>query len=202
MFNRIIFALNGPSAGGKTTILENITEGFYTKGQRFPLINGVGKLITVTTRLPRPSEINGVHYNFMTPEQFLEQENAGNIVEKTVYAGVTYGILDSEIKRIMQAGMDVMVALDQHGINEMKKFYGAENVVSIFVYRDLKDILFELKKRPISEEEVNRRFEQAKGELKNLAYCDHVVYNIESLEKAVKEVSCIIQVERLKRNLG
>lgn len=191
----MIIVLNGPSAGGKTTILDAFT------GANPPL-EGIEKLVTVTTRPPRPSEREGVDYIFFTPEQFEEEKARGNIVEETVYAGVKYGILGSEVERIRASGNDAMVVLDRHGIDEMKRFYGAENVVSIYVHRDLKDILAALTLRPISRDEVVRRFEQAKGEMKNIAFTDFAVYNIGEVSEVIEDVKQIILLERKKRAGG
>lgn len=189
----IIFVLSGPSAGGKTTILEELTRGGH-----LPIHTRMNleRLVTTTTRLPRQGEIEGVDYYFVTEDEF---EQRSDIVEKTVYAGVKYGIFDSEIQRIRISGKDAIVVLDQHGISEMKRFYGEENVVSIFVYRDLGAIKEELRRRDVSQSEKDRRFEQAKDEMKGIAFTDHVVYNIGMLSEAVEQVQSIIRSERQKR---
>lgn len=194
--DNIIFVLNGPSASGKTTIIEGITEGINTK---YEAMDDVDKIITVTTRPPRPGEINGIHYHFLTPEEYDIEDAKGNMVEKTENYGIRYGILDSEIKKLFNAKKDAIVALDKHGISEMKRFYGDKNVVSIYVHRDLKDIWMELDKRSISMEEKLRRFTNAKEEMKNISLCDRVIYNIGSIDDAVEEAKRIILEERNKR---
>lgn len=201
-FNNLVFVLNGPSASGKTTILEALTKGIeLPDGSHIPPLENMEPLITVTTRPPRPGEIEGVHYNFLTPEQFEEEKAKGNIVEETVYAGVKYGILDTAIQAIRNAGKDAVVVLDMHGISEMKRFYGAENVVSIFVYRELDDILAELRKRPITEEEVMRRYEQAKSEIAaNFSRTDYRVLNTSTVKDLVAQVANIVREERAKHN--
>lgn len=193
-FNNLIIVLNGPSASGKTTIMERLISGPVE--ERVDLLT---KLITVTTRPPRPGEREGVDYNFLTPEQFDEEEAKGNIVEKTVYAGVKYGILDSEIKRIAEAGRDAIVVLDMHGVEEMKRFYGEDNVVSIFVYRSLSDIKNELWKRPVPDTEKQRRYEQARKEMENMDKCDYIVYNVSDISNAVMQAGRIITQMRKER---
>lgn len=188
----IVFVLAGPSAGGKTTILEELTVGGHLPTH---VDMNLERLITTTTRPPRQGEVDGVDYYFITEEEFDKRED---VVEKTVYAGVKYGIFDSEIQRIRESGKDAIVVLDQHGISEMKRFYGEENVVSIFVYRDLGAIKEELQKRKVPQSEKDRRFEQAKEEMKGIAYTDYVVFNIGSLSETVKQVQNIIVKERAK----
>jgi len=202
MFDRHIFVLNGPSAVGKTTILEALVDGVNDNGKKVKLINNITKLVTVTTRKPRPGEIDGVHYYFIDPAEFKKQKALGNVVEETEYpkgSGIAYGIFDSEIQRIRNAGMDALVILDMHGVQEMKRFYGPENVVSIFIYRPLEKILCELKARPISEEEVARRFAYAKEEIKNRHLCDYVIENTGTIEQAIKKAVSIIEEVRAKR---
>ena len=88
-----------------------------------------------------------------------------------------------------------------YGIPEMKRFYGAENVVSMFVYRELDDILAELRKRPITEEEVMRRYEQAKSEIAaNFSRTDYRVLNTSTVKDLVAQVADIVREERAKHN--
>lgn len=201
-FDKNIFVLNGPSAGGKTTILEALTDGLDVGGKKVKVIDNVTKIITVTTRKPRPGEIDGVHYYFVDHVTFQKQKALGNVVEETEYpkgSGIAYGIYDSEIQRIRNAGMDAAVILDMHGVDEMKRFYGAENVVSIFVYRPLDQILKELKARPISEEEVKKRFSYAREEMENRHKCDYVIENVGTIEEAVIQAVKIIEEVRRKK---
>lgn len=204
MFNRLIFVLNGPSAGGKTTIMEALVDGLEINGRKVKLIDNITKLVTVTTRKPRPGEIDGVHYYFVTREEFERQKQCGNVVEETEYpkgSGVAYGIFDSDIQKIREAGMDAVVVLDMHGVEEMKRFYGAENVVSIFVYRPLDKILEELRKRPIPEEEVQRRYAYAQEEMNNRFLCDYVIENTGTIEETVRKAVEIIKKERAKKGI-
>ncbi|MDD4804612.1 MAG: hypothetical protein PHN69_05500 [Candidatus Pacebacteria bacterium] len=195
--DNLIFVLNGPSAGGKTILLETITGEKLIKG--IESLSDMAKLVTVTTRNPRPEEIEEIHYYFVTPDEFQKKKREGDVVEETVYAGVQYGIFDSEIQRIRNANKDALVILDKHGISEMKRFYGDKNVISIFVYRDLKDIFAELKRRPVSMQETMKRFEQAKEEMKNISICDYAVYNISTVQDLAKDAIRIIQKERSKK---
>lgn len=199
VFNGHIFVLTGPSAAGKTTIMEGLINGVEIEGKKIKLIDRITPIITVTTRKPRPGEIDGEHYYFIDSQTFQKEKEAGNIVEETEYpkgSGVMYGIFDSEIQRIYKSGMDAIAILDMHGVEEMKRFYGAGNVISIFIYRRLEDILEELRKRPISEEEVQQRFAYAKEEMKNQYLCDYVVPNVGSILRAVIRTAMIIAYTR------
>ncbi len=181
-----IFTLNGPSASGKTTIMERILTSS----------KDIEQLITVTTRPKRENEYNGRDYIFISPEEFEVEKSKGNIVEETVYAGVKYGIFASEIERIRSSNKDAVVVLDMHGISELKKFYGDEIVKSIFIYRELEDIKAELDLRNVPQEEKDRRFNQAKEEQKNSLYSDYTVHNVTEIEDATQKVIDIINSQK------
>lgn len=187
-----IFVLNGPSASGKTTLMEAMLKGY----EDIEPVPNLLPIVTVTTRPPRPGEVDGVDYHFITMEEFEEYRQSGRLVEETVYAGVAYGIYGDDIERIRESGCNAIVILDKHGIEEMKRFYGEENVTSIFVYRDLQSILEELKKRDTPWSEVVRRFESAKQEMLNLSFSDHVIRNTEDVRSAVMRCREIILSKR------
>lgn len=204
-FKNIIFALNGPSAGGKSMVMDSILSN--------PAIN-VERLVAIATRPMRSTpvqEVEGVDYYFITKDEFLEKKRLtaeaikrGNsykdaIVEEAEYpenSGVIYGFYDSEIKRVAEKGKDAIAVLNLHGINEMKRFYGDRNVISIFIYRDLGDILKALQERKLSDKEITKRLNYAKQELLNMACADHVVYNISDKESLVDSIVDIIKNER------
>lgn len=190
----LIFILNGPSASGKTMVMEHLTQQKEHNLERF---------ITTTTRKPRLKpvpETNGKDYYFVSREEFEKSKNL--IIEKTEYpigSGVYYGTLHSEVKRINAMNKDAIVVLDINGVKAFKRVYGSERVVSIFIYRDLGQIEKDLLKRNLPKEEVKRRMELAKKELLNISLSDHVVYNIKDKEALINDVLEIIEEERKRR---
>ena len=186
-----IFVLNGPSASGKTSIMEGLLE------KR----NDLERLVTVTTRAMRPGEVDGKDYYFLTPEAFQEAKDRGEVVEETVYAGTQYGIFSSEIERIRQNGRFALTVLDMHGVEEMQRFYGKCHVISVFIYRPQRYIEAELKKRPVSKEETDKRIEKAKKEFHNMEKCNHILTNTGSLDDAVKKMEAIVDAEEKKTQI-
>ena len=85
-----IIAFVGPSASGKTEIVKRLVKN----NDLFR------RVVTATTRKPRPGEKLGVDYFFLSPDQFDEERKKGNIIEETEYAGARYGTLASELERI------------------------------------------------------------------------------------------------------
>jgi guanylate kinase len=193
----LIIILNGPSASGKSTILECL----MADPQCSSLLQ---KPVTATTRKPRPGEVNGIDYWFLTPEEFDGERKRGNIIEEAEYAGANYGSLKSELQRISELGKHAITILEINGVEAMKKVYGQERVVGIYIYRDLKEIFEELKKRPIGKKEMEERFEKAIEEHSHMARFNNIVYNTGNIEDSVKQTIEIInrEIQRLTGRLA
>lgn len=189
MNNRKVFILFGPSASGKTMVLQYLL-------QKKEL--NLGRIITTTTRKPRTHELHSKDYYFITPEEFRRKNNW---IEQTEYpkgSGIFYGTEDSEIKRINQLNKDAIVILDANGVHSFKKFYGPERVVSIFIYRDLEEINKALNDRNLPKEEIQKRLLSAELELSNSSFADYVVYNNRDKKALVEQVVAIIKNEQKK----
>lgn len=209
-----MIVFNGYSGVGKTMIMEGLVYGVGGITPIEDLIN----LVTCTTRIPRLKpvvEIDGKHYNFLTKEKFNSLKLIPNfaelsfyqmkeicdrmgykdcIAEETNYAGVTYGVLYSEVKKIFDAGKHAIGIFDIHGVGEMKRIFGAENVHSIFIYRDLEEVRKEIEAREVPKEEIEKRMKTAEKELReNISKTDYVVYNSgKTREQVIEEVRKII----------
>lgn len=198
----LVYILIGPSASGKTTLMDALTREFYREssgrkrcspGECRNNTKTIKRIITSTTRKPRYGERNGVNYWFLTEEEFEKEKSLNNVIGETIYAGHHYGILKSKITSILEDGCSGIIVLDKHGVEELKNIYGENRIKSIFVYRSLEAIYKNLRKRQISEEEFLSRYETAKEELKLMDSCDYVVKNTGSIEEAVCSICRIIR---------
>ena len=106
----MLYALCGVSRVGKTTILKKCL-------QRQPLLE---RLVTTTTRAPRPEEVNHVDYHFVTPQQFQEAVQIGHIVCPILYRGECYGTARDDL--IACATRDALAVLRPDKINELQQF--------------------------------------------------------------------------------
>ena len=130
----IIFS--APSGSGKSTIIN------YLLTQNLNLHFS----ISATSRAPRGTEKNGVEYYFLTPEEFRNRIEAGDFLEyEEVYTDKFYGILKSEVERILSKGDNVIFDVDVVGGCNIKKFYG-NRALSVFI-------------QPPSVEELRKRLE-------------------------------------------
>lgn len=128
MANKKMIVLVGPSGSGKTSIGDILT------------LNGIPKLITTTTRQPRPGEKHGMDYYFRTFSE-LDRED---FVEQTIYNGNRYGLTKEEVHSMLEKHDVVHVSLDQSGAEALKDAYPEETCV-VFV--------------SITEEEMIRRMQ-------------------------------------------
>ena len=144
--------------------------------------------ISATTRAPREGEIDGVHYHFLTVEQFKEAIKNDALVEyEEVYPGRFYGTLKSEIERIQNNGKNVILDIDVKGGINVKRLYG-DNALSVFIQppsiEALRQRLISRATDPI--EAINQRVGKAEYELSFKDQFDTVVVN-DNLDKAVEQ---------------
>ena len=174
-----LIIISAPSGSGKSTIIGRIINDPDLK---------LEFSISATTRAPREGEIDGVHYHFITVEQFKEAIKNDALVEyEEVYPGRFYGTLKSEIERIQNNGKNVILDIDVKGGINVKRLYG-DNALSVFIQppsiEALRQRLISRATDPI--EAINQRVGKAEYELSFKDQFDTVVVN-DNLDKAVEQ---------------
>ena len=178
----IIFS--APSGAGKTTIVRHLLDKDLN----------LEFSVSATSRAPRPNEINGKDYYFLTENEFKQKIDNNEFLEwEEVYKGVFYGSLKSEVERIRNLGKNVIFDVDVVGGLNIKKFYGYE-ALAIFVQPPS---IEELRKRLISrstetEEKIQMRIAKAEHELSFASQFDKLVTN-NDLEQACREAENLIR---------
>ena len=174
-----LIIISAPPGSGKSTIIGRIINDPDLK---------LEFSISATTRAPREGEIDGVHYHFLTVEQFKEAIKNDALVEyEEVYPGRFYGTLKSEIERIQNNGKNVILDIDVKGGINVKRLYG-DNALSVFIQppsiEALRQRLISRATDPI--EAINQRGGKADYELSFKDQFDTVVVN-DNLDKAVEQ---------------
>ena len=172
-----IVVLTAPSGSGKTTIASRLLQAI--EGMRFS--------ISATTREPRKNEVDGVHYHFLTQDQFDQEQAAGRLVEyEEVYPGCSYGTLMSEVERSSKE-QPILLDIDVKGAANIKRIYEQLALV-IFVRTPSIQVLEErLQNRNTeSEEDYRIRLERVEMELAFEDRFDHKIVN-DVLDDAVEE---------------
>jgi guanylate kinase len=178
-----IVILSAPSGGGKTTISEAL------RVRR----RDVGYSVSATTRAPRPGEVNGKAYHFVTPAEFERMIAAGEFLEWAEYAGNRYGTLKREVDAVLRSGRHVLLDIEVQGARQIWKQRSNERPIRIFILPPSgKGWMERLTGRETeSRESLARRAQRAIGEIQEARDWEHIVVN-DDLERAVTEVSQII----------
>ncbi|MGQ9571604.1 MAG: guanylate kinase [Dehalococcoidia bacterium] len=183
----LLVVLSGPSGVGKDAVLARL------KAKR----RGYHFAVTATTRPPRPNEVNGRHYHFLTAEQFEALLSAGELLENAVVYGHRYGVPKAPVREALARGQDVIVRTDIQGAATIKGT--VPQAITIFLApASLAELEERLRRRGAdSEEQLRLRLATARREMDAACHFDHVVVNAHGkLAKAVAEVERIIAAEK------
>lgn len=181
--------LSAPSGGGKTTIARALLK-------RRP---DLGYSVSCTTRSPRPGEVDGRDYYFLSRAEFLRRRESGDFAESAEVHGNLYGTLKSEIRRVLSHGQHVVMDIDVQGAVQLVRAF--PETVTIFVLPPSGDVLLDrLKARNTeSTSELAARLQSALQELQAVGEYMYVIVNDE-LEEAIQRVSSIIDAEVVSRD--
>ena len=109
----MLIVISGPAGSGKGTVVKELRSQ----------IPQLGLSVSATTRSPRPGEEDGVHYYFMSRDDFEEALSHGEILEHTVYCGNYYGTLRSEVERVLSGGHDLILEIEADGAMQVKRLF-------------------------------------------------------------------------------
>ena len=180
-----IIIMSAPSGCGKSTIISALMAG-NDLDMQFS--------VSATSRSPREGEVDGVHYYFLTEEEFRDHIVKKHFVEyEEVYPGRFYGTLISEIERITSSGHNVILDIDVKGAMNVKRIYG-DQALALFILPPSIEVLRQrLESRATdSAEAINERVNKAEYELSFAKNYDKTVIN-DNLEVAVKDAHDIIK---------
>jgi guanylate kinase len=179
-----VFVITGPSGVGKGTLIRSL----------FDRIAALGLSVSATTRAPRPGEEDGVHYHFLSRDQFDARVAAGDFVEWAEYSGNRYGTLRSELDQRVGEGAPVVLEIEVQGARQVRE--KMPEAVQVFIAPPSRETLRArlVGRGTDSPEAVERRLETADAELAAQPEFKHVVVN-DRLEDAVDELVEIVESE-------
>ena len=185
----LLIVVSGPAGSGKGTV----TKRMLAESDEF------GFSVSATTRAPRPGEVDGFDYFFITREEFQRKIDNGEMMEYNEFCtGHLYGTLTSEALRVIESGKDLLLEIDVKGGLNVKRLY--PDAVLIMLLPPSYSVQEErLRGRGTDDEEsIRSRLERAKMELDMLRRYDYVVYNEDGkVEECIERLREIVRVERM-----
>ena len=183
-----ILIISGPSGAGKTTVVKEFLSRVKT-----PFHCSV----SATTRSPRPGEVDGVNYHFITPEQFAAKKAENGFLESVEVfgTGVWYGTPIEEVEPFLNKGEWTLLEIDVRGCELIKQRYGKE-VVSVFISPgSMKALEERLRGRKTeSEADIAIRLKRAEAEMATADKYDYIVVN-DVVAKAADAICHIVEKE-------
>lgn len=183
----MLIVLSGPSGSGKGTIIKSLLQ------KRPDTVLSV----SVTTREPRPGEVEGVHYFFRTRAEFERMIEEKKLLEYAEYNGNYYGTPEDSIKKWLDEGKNVILEIEVQGAEKVMDHRA--DLVSIFItIPSMQELERRLRDRGTeTEDKIRGRLEVAKRELARAFRYDYVVLNDE-VDMAVDRILTIMNAEDLR----
>ena len=184
-----MLVLSSPSGAGKTTLSRRLLQSDPE----------IVMSVSATTRAPRPNEIEGQDYFFVSPEDFAAMVAAGDFLEHATVFGNRYGTPRNAVMAALEAGKDVLFDIDWQGTQQLKQ-QARDDLASVFVVPPSKS---ELERRlriraQDSESVVRERMAKASDELSHWAEYDYLLMN-DDIQHALGKLEEILRVERSRR---
>jgi len=185
--NPLLIVISGPSGVGKDSVLELMK----SRGLPFHFV------ITATTRKPRPEEVDGEDYFFLSKDEFARMINEGELLEYAVVYQDYKGIPKSQVRKALESGKNVIMRIDVQGAETVRNL--AEDALLIFLSpQSDEELINRLKKRNTeTKESLKLRIATTRQEFKKIDLFDYIVVNRDDrLNETVDMIEAIIKAEQ------
>ena len=186
----LLFVVSAPSGAGKTSLCRAITGS----------LEDLTHSISYATRKPRPGEIDGRDYYFVSQERFRDMIQAGDFAEWAEVHSNLYGTSRRVLDDLISKGLDVILDIDTQGAKQIRAKY--DTAVFIFIMPPSLDILEErLRNRKSDhEDEIRKRMQRSREEIRDYAMYDYIIVN-RDFDRALTELRSIVISERCRTRL-
>ncbi|MBN1259567.1 MAG: guanylate kinase [Anaerolineae bacterium] len=185
----LLIVISGPSGVGKDSVVERLRE----RGWPFHFV------ITATSRPPRPKEVHGKDYFFVSKAEFERMIRDEELLEHAVVYGQHKGIPKRQVREALESGKDVIMRLDVQGASTVKSI--VPEAILVFLSASSEEELIERlrRRRTDTEAQVQQRIETTKQEMERLREFDYIIINRDNaLDQAVNDVMAIIRSEHCR----
>lgn len=180
-----LVVVSAPSGAGKTTLCHEVRQ----------LVPDLFYSVSYTTRAPRPGEVNGKDFHFVTDVEFLAMRDRDEFAEWAEVHGHRYGTPAKALESALERGLDVILDIDTHGARQLRQRY--PEAVSIFIMApSMKELEARLRERKSDAAvEIVRRLNRAREEISAWRQYDYLIIN-RDVKEAVDQLATVIQAER------
>jgi len=183
----LLVVISGPSGVGKDSVIRRMRELDYP----------VRHVVTITDRPPRPGEVDGVDYCFVSTAEFEEMVAQDELLEYAIVYGQYKGVPKANVRRALASGDDVVIRVDVQGAATIHR--AIPKALTVFLSPPSLDVLVRRlwRRGGDSPEQVRQRLETALSEMQRLRDFDYVVVNHEGrLDETVERVAAVIVAEK------
>jgi len=184
-----LFIISAPSGAGKTSLVSALLKSN----------KHIALSVSYTTRAPRPGEIDGKDYHFVSREKFLEMAKHGDFLESAEVYGNLYGTSQPWIEKELASERDILLEIDWQGAEQVRRLM--PHVISIFILPpSLSALETRLKGRgQDSAEVIARRMQAAQEDISHVAEFDYVIIN-DKLDEALLQLNAVTIAVGLHRD--
>ncbi|MEI4269783.1 MAG: guanylate kinase [Candidatus Dasytiphilus stammeri] len=189
----ILFIVSAPSGTGKTSLIQQVLKEKNSSSAQLS--------ISHTTRKKRAGEKNGLHYYFISHEEFIKMIKDGEFLEYVRIFGHFYGTSRSCIEPVLSIGVDVFLDINWQGAQQIRKKIDTFFICSIFILPPSKEELVRrlYHRGQESKQSIAKRIDQAVTEMKHYQEYDYLIIN-DIYEQAVSDLKNIVNAEGLKKH--
>lgn len=182
----LLIVISGPSGVGKDTVLQHMKE----RDLPFHFV------VTATTRAPRPDEVDGKDYIFLSPEQFATMIEKDELLEYAIVYNDYKGIPTKQVRKALGSDKDVVMRVDVQGAASVRKL-SPEAILIFLTTQDEQELVKRLEQRKTEKPEgLKLRIATARQEYKRIGEFDYVVVNRENeIDQTVDTILAIIEAE-------
>ncbi|MGH7311912.1 MAG: guanylate kinase [Candidatus Rokuibacteriota bacterium] len=180
-----LFVVSAPSGAGKTTLCREARQ----------LLPDLAYSVSYTTRPPRPGEISGTDFHFVTEATFADLRDRGEFAESASVHGNLYGTRASVLESALHDGRDILLDIDTQGAAQLRRRY-PEAVLVFIVAPSMVELEQRLReRRSDAVGEITRRLDRAREEIRMWRQYDYLIVN-RDVKDAVEQLTAIIMAER------